>query len=337
MDNILAKIGVERQNTLALLIAFALASIVPVELFLFSYIVLGPLHYLTEIQWLRQRQYFLNSKYSFAFFFCVAFILLASSLALASETLHLNINQWLPQGAGVYLKLWPFILFLLFFSILVLTVFGSWGARVFGALAVVFTLCFVITQPRAWSGFILFCVYLTTIIHVWLFTILFMAYGYMKNSTTVGRINLLLFALLPALFFAPMGSALHILHITPSPNLLGIYHYMMKSVHEVSGLNLDNLEHSMRVFSFIKFIAFIYTYHYLNWFTKTRIIGWHRIRRAHLVLLTATWLFTISLYFIDIRLGFLSLFVLSLGHVLLEFPLNAKTLRDLSQAIGVKV
>jgi hypothetical protein len=34
------------------------AFLVPFELFLFSYAVLGPLHYLTEIGWLHKRNYF---------------------------------------------------------------------------------------------------------------------------------------------------------------------------------------------------------------------------------------------------------------------------------------
>src|ERR1043165_8502495 len=34
------------------------AFVLPFELFLFSYAVLGPLHYLTEISWLHDRKYF---------------------------------------------------------------------------------------------------------------------------------------------------------------------------------------------------------------------------------------------------------------------------------------
>src|SRR6185369_6487797 len=29
-----------------------------------------------------------------------------------------------------------------------------------------------------------------------------------------------------------------------------------------------------------RFLGFAYTYHYLNWFSKTGIIGWHRIGRG---------------------------------------------------------
>src|SRR3954470_8475429 len=40
---------------------------IPFELFLFSYGVLGPLHYLTEIGWLHKKSYFTKGKYDFLF------------------------------------------------------------------------------------------------------------------------------------------------------------------------------------------------------------------------------------------------------------------------------
>ena len=48
---------------IGLMIVSAIAAfILPFELFLFSYAVLGPLHYLTEISWLHKRQYFSPKK-----------------------------------------------------------------------------------------------------------------------------------------------------------------------------------------------------------------------------------------------------------------------------------
>lgn len=43
-----------------MLLSCAAAYVVPFELFLFSYAVLGPLHYLTEISWLNDRGYFVK-------------------------------------------------------------------------------------------------------------------------------------------------------------------------------------------------------------------------------------------------------------------------------------
>src|SRR5271169_2163520 len=53
---------VDLANIFLMLFSCALAFAVPFELFLFSYAVLGPLHYLTEIGWLRKRDYFANGK-----------------------------------------------------------------------------------------------------------------------------------------------------------------------------------------------------------------------------------------------------------------------------------
>jgi hypothetical protein len=49
-------------NVLLIIISLALAFNVPFGLFIFSYVLLGPLHYLTEINWLREKSYFVKSN-----------------------------------------------------------------------------------------------------------------------------------------------------------------------------------------------------------------------------------------------------------------------------------
>src|SRR6185503_6609489 len=49
---------VDAVNIGLMVAALGIAAIVPLQLFLFSYAVLGPLHYLTEISWLRDRRFF---------------------------------------------------------------------------------------------------------------------------------------------------------------------------------------------------------------------------------------------------------------------------------------
>jgi hypothetical protein len=44
------------------LFSCALAFIIPFELILFAYGILGPLHYLTEISWLHDKNYYAKSK-----------------------------------------------------------------------------------------------------------------------------------------------------------------------------------------------------------------------------------------------------------------------------------
>src|SRR5690606_25871059 len=63
-------------NIALMLLASVAAFVLPFELFLFSYAVLGPLHYLTEIVWLHKRDYFATGKYDFVWliFLCIALI-----------------------------------------------------------------------------------------------------------------------------------------------------------------------------------------------------------------------------------------------------------------------
>ena len=53
---------IDHINIWLLIFSFAIAIYLPFELFLFSYAFLGPLHYLTEINWLDDKTYFLKSK-----------------------------------------------------------------------------------------------------------------------------------------------------------------------------------------------------------------------------------------------------------------------------------
>ncbi|MFM7311121.1 MAG: hypothetical protein ACKOZY_10975, partial [Flavobacteriales bacterium] len=52
-------------NILLMFITAVLAFFMPFETFLIAYAFLGPLHYLTEISWLHDRQYFAKGKYDY--------------------------------------------------------------------------------------------------------------------------------------------------------------------------------------------------------------------------------------------------------------------------------
>ncbi len=75
-----------------------------------------------------------------------------------------------------------------------------------------------------------------------------------------------------------------------------------------------------------RFIAFIYTYHYLNWFSKTKIIQWHNVSKRWMIITAITWVASMSLYAYDYRTGFEALVLLSFLHVFLEFPLNYRSI-----------
>ena len=72
----------------------------------------------------------------------------------------------------------------------------------------------------------------------------------------------------------------------------------------------------------MRFIAFAYMYHYLNWFSKTEVIRWHKVPKIRFAAVLLIWLAACGLYAYNYALGLSFLFFLSFTHVLLEFPLN---------------
>jgi len=83
----------------------------------------------------------------------------------------------------------------------------------------------------------------------------------------------------------------------------------------------------------MRLIAFAYTYHYLNWFSKTSIIRWHEVPRARAVGIIAAWIGGVIVYAYDYRIGFAVFYVLSVVHVMLEFPLNHQTFAGIAKAL----
>src|ERR1019366_2532324 len=72
----------------------------------------------------------------------------------------------------------------------------------------------------------------------------------------------------------------------------------------------------------MRFLAFAYTYHYLNWFSKIAIIKWHNVPVRRLALIGVLWAACIVLYIYNYSEAVKVLFCLSFLHVFLEFPLN---------------
>ncbi len=94
------------------------------------------------------------------------------------------------------------------------------------------------------------------------------------------------------------------------------------------------LFHSPAARAIMGLIAFAYTYHYLNWFSKTSIIQWHNISRTRFLVIIAVWLVSAGAYAYDYRLGLRWLFFMSLTHVFLEFPLNHLTFIHLGRELS---
>jgi hypothetical protein len=82
-----------------------------------------------------------------------------------------------------------------------------------------------------------------------------------------------------------------------------------------------------------RFIAFAYTYHFLNWFSKTSVIRWHQVPKSRFALIAFLWLASIAIYAYDFLTGFRWLVTLSLIHVYLEFPLNHRSFMGIGREL----
>jgi Helicase conserved C-terminal domain len=80
-------------------------------------------------------------------------------------------------------------------------------------------------------------------------------------------------------------------------------------------------------------LSLVYTYHYLNWFIKVKVINWHAVSKWRLCAIGALSLAATATYFYDYTLGFTVLLRLSLLHVTLEFPLNTISIRPIGSLL----
>jgi len=181
-------------------------------------------------------------------------------------------------------------------------------------------------------------VFLPTIIHVYIFTILFMWFGTKKSGSGWGKANLV--SMFLVLLFI-VGSDLRPKANSIDPFVLDMtiasnFHAVNYTINEMFGLVKDNKMnfYAPYIWKAQIFIAFAYTYHYLNWFSKTSIIKWHKIEKRKLTAAIAVWIIAVTLYMVNFRAGSVALFVLSALHVILEFPLNMLSIKDVTAPLN---
>ena len=315
-------VRINYMNILFMLLSVAAAIYLPFELFLFSYAFLGPAHYLTEISWLHDRKYFIPRK---------ADLLLLGAITL----LYIILITCLPHQSALWMytkKYSSSIIFFLFGLALTFTLVHKLSARLWltGLL-----LCGVLLISSYNFLSLLFGLFLPTLIHVYLFTGAFLLYGALKTDSFSGYLSFMVFLLCPFLC----------LLILPHYSN-GASQWAMSGYHSFSRLNrsLLNSLHltSDTVFSngssilLTRIIAFAYTYHYLNWFSKTSVIQWHRISRVRFILVIILFLIFISVYIWNYKTGLQTLFFLSFLHVVLEFPLNHRSFIGITKELHRK-
>lgn len=303
-------------NSVLLLAALVLALIWPFETFLFAYAVLGPLHYLTEISWLHDRKYFLpRTGDRVVLWIGLAVLLLTSNLSGRPGLLAPLVDHRVV------------LLFAVFCAVPLLLFVQHWAYRFIAAISI---------AALWWSihGHVLDLivgVYLITLIHVFVFTAIFAWNGVRRQPDRAGAAFLALFVLCPMLCFA-----------LPLDLSQGAMPWAQRSYGQIfAALNQQTLsELGMpialdAVFSepwsirLTRFIALAYTYHYFNWFSKPTVIQWHRISARRWLLILGVWVWAVAVYAYDYAAGFILLLTLSFAHVVLEFPLNHLSFKQL--------
>jgi vacuolar-type H+-ATPase subunit I/STV1 len=284
-----------------MLAAFAVAYLVPFELLLLAYVVLGPAHYITEISWLHDRSYFLPHRG-----IAVALAFLAAILVFVTNASWFGFVVWTALVACVMLATGTTALegLLIFMIAVALT---AWMLSTGSPLGVIGAL-------------------VPTLVHVSLFTLVFMTLGAIRSASRAQALLIVVYLVAIAMILlVPPAAEVRIESFAKAtqdyfsdvgPALSRLFH--------APGLKLDARLTGL--------LAFIYTYHYLNWFIKVDIIRWADVPKLRLGLMIAASAFSTALYFYSFTYGFIFLLALSLAHVLLEFPLNALAVRQLGGA-----
>lgn len=309
-----------------MLVSACVALILPFETFLFVYAVLGPLHYLTEISWLHDKQYFTKGKYD-------SVVLLGAAVLLTLYNLHKHLELSFPPGFDGNILFVALLGSLIF--VLVKNTFYKWAGIVL-----------LILSSQLANNFVLFfTVFLPTLVHVYLFTMLFMLYGAFKSKSRTGLLSVVILLLCPVLLFViypdtalyPISATAKETYTTFKPlNMISLNAFFDQPAQSPDSWN-HTVFYSKPGILLMRFIAFAYTYHYLNWFSKTSVIQWHKVPKWRFALVIVVWIASIALYKTDYLLGFQWLYFLSFLHVILEFPLNMVSITGIIKHLKEKV
>lgn len=329
-------INIDAANIGLMVLALIPSMLLPFELFLFVYAFLGPLHYLTEINWLHKKNYFTTQKYDY--------------LLMVLLTVVISFFVLFTSDFKTYIPLFYFFAVAAAFSMVSYTNYVK---------KLVFTIILLVIGGLLFYYFsdsfrIVFSTLLPSIVHVFIFTGAFIILGSLKSNSKLGMASTVVFVVcaLITLFASPRTGLTHITEGTYNMysifralnnTLVDFFSFMQPDNAKIAiwaptGLNQEDMAifFSGTGIKVMRFIAFAYTYHYLNWFSKTSIIQWHNTKRINLVIIVIIWIASVVLYAVDYTIGLKWLYALSLAHVLLELPLNHRSFIEIKQQLALK-
>ncbi|MES2679573.1 MAG: hypothetical protein V4635_06790 [Bacteroidota bacterium] len=325
---------VDRINVVLIIASLGLALIVPFRLFLFSYAVLGPIHYLTEINWLHQRNFFVKQR-KWIWLFMGGALLISIPVLLNLPLLsRLNSYSLFTRLNISVTGLTDVLLLTLFFFSIGLLYLKHWRSIMLFLLASLI-IAKLITKYVLFS-YVLVGLFLPTLVHVYLFTLLFMLMGTLQSKSRMGFVAIFLLVLCPFIIWVfPIDPSFY-RSIEP-PEAIDTtrnFRFIQQLLLMVNNMG-DQL--SFAGIRLQMFLAFCYTYHYLNWFSKTSLIGWHKnLSALKLSVIFILWASLVVLFWFDYEKAYLALFFLALLHIVLEFPLNVASIRSIGASLMVK-
>lgn len=306
--------NIEILNIALLLIAGILSILAPFELFLFVYAFLGPLHYVTEINWLQNRHFYLNSKKEI-----VWLILPIIGIGLVTYTPYFNALKWAI----------PFLIYTAFLSGIFFTSKNQ-SKKVRFIFILLLMIGFSSSFVFEYKFKLIFSLFLPTLIHVFIFTGIFLLSGFLKSKNKWSFSTLIVYIIMSFIVSTINFNSSFLID-----NTKPIYHSFEKlnialfSICNKEILDIRDIYYSDLGRRIMQFISFAYTYHYFNWFSKTSVIQWHKTSKLRNIALVVIWIISIYLYLLNYQLGLYWLYLLSLSHVILEFPLNIITLKNI--------
>jgi hypothetical protein len=347
------------------------AFIMPFEVFLFAYAVLGPLHYLTEISWLHDRQYFSKGKYDFVILLAIGIILTLWDMAGSYKWWPFDNEDNIEKARSwnIYEKL----LFIAFFSGIIVAFVKNHFLKILGIALVFFLSLGIYGQlynDRLADGkgegtlTMMLTSFVPTLIHVYVFTGFFMLFGALKSRSVSGIWSVVVFVICPLLLFFLFQDRSFVEVSQYGRNAYGDA-FSNEGFFSLNQLSLERIfdqklppvpdsvttneqyrafyntewtkmvYHSNTGILLTRFIAFAYLYHYLNWFSKTEVIRWHQVPRIRFIAVIVIWLISLGLYAYNYKVGLQWLFFLSFTHVLLEFPLNFVSIVGIGKELRV--
>ncbi len=301
-------------NFLALVLSVIAATLAPLQTFIFVYAFVGPFHYLTEIAWLRKKEFYFGQGIVSP----RLYVIIASLLCLAGSVDVLVHRGMTGYAVGLIL--------VLSLSAQVKNPYVLLAAAVAGYAAKFFV-----------HGWVIFVgAILPTIGHVYIFTVLFIISGLVrsKERPVLSWVNPVLLVAAPFFLIRTSWS-----YATPGQYWVTAEQGFSTLHGYLAGLLGGNLHPDSSILAdpasagVLRFLAFIYMYHYLNWFAKTELLRWHHVSRKTWALVLTVYAGSVACYLYSFILGFYIVNFLGLLHVLLELPLNWHTGHYLATAI----